>query len=66
MVRTASLTAADLADVLVVEPHVVSTHRAAGTLDEDATASGPVSPAVSSLTGIAAKVGVSWFGMRWL
>jgi hypothetical protein len=55
MVRTAFLTAAHLADVLVVPPHVVPADGTVGTLDEDAAASGPVAPAVAGLGAVAAR-----------
>jgi hypothetical protein len=57
VVRTAFLTAANLADVLVVPPHIVPANRAVGTLDEDAAASGPVAPAVASLGAVAVAQG---------
>ena len=57
VVRTAFLTAANLADVLVVPPHVVPADRAVSTLDEDAAALGPVAPAVAGLAAVARRWG---------
>ena len=49
MPRTALRAPAELADILIIIPHILTTHRAEASLEEDTAASGSVTPAVSCL-----------------
>ncbi len=52
MVRTTFITAANLADILIVKPHVVSANGAVRVLNKDAAAPNTITPAVTGLAGV--------------